>query len=94
MIRLESLAMDEQVRQKLIPGAKVCVTQQIAARDYSWSTEVRGAVVEFQQRTTREAVLLPLVEFDSITLASPALRNHSNDPNFIAAGWGDLWLAV
>jgi peptide/nickel transport system substrate-binding protein len=50
-------------------------------------------VVEFQQCTTLEAVLPPLVEFDSITLASPAVRNHSNDPNFVAAGWGDLWLA-
>ena len=46
----------------------------------------KAMVVELRQCTTREAVLLPLVEFDSITLASPAVRNHSNDPNFVAAG--------
>jgi len=54
----------------------------------------KALVVEFQKITTREAVLLPLVEFDSITLASTAVCNHSNDPNFVAAGWGDPWLAA
>ena len=44
--------MDETVRQQLVPGAKVKVTQQIAARDYSWSSDVRGTIVEFQQKPT------------------------------------------
>src|SRR3712207_5019010 len=44
--------MDEQVRQKLVPGARVKVTQQIAARDYTWTTPVEGTVVDFQQKQT------------------------------------------
>ena len=34
------------------PGATVRVTQQIAARDHTWTTDVRGVVVEFSQRQT------------------------------------------
>ena len=41
-------AMDD-IASKLIPGAKVKVTQQIAARDFAWSTEVSGTVVHFGQ---------------------------------------------
>jgi len=44
--------MDADLRGKLIPGAKVAVTQQIAARDYSWTTTVRGSVVDFSQQET------------------------------------------
>jgi hypothetical protein len=44
--------MDESIRQQLVPGAKVKVVQQIAARDYSWSSETAGTVVEFQQQQT------------------------------------------
>jgi hypothetical protein len=44
--------MDEQVRQQLAPGTRVKITQQIPARHYAWSSEVRGTVVEFQQRQT------------------------------------------
>ena len=29
----------------------------------------------------------------SITLASARVRNHSNDPAFLAASWHDIWLA-
>ena len=29
----------------------------------------------------------------SITLASTRVRNHSNDPAFLAASWHDIWLA-
>jgi peptide/nickel transport system substrate-binding protein len=54
----------------------------------------KALVVDFQKLTTLDAVLLPLVEIDSVTLASPALRNYANEPNFLAAGWGDLWLAA
>ena len=44
--------MDESIRKQLVPGAKVKVIQQIAARDYSWSSEVSGTVVEFEQKQT------------------------------------------
>ena len=44
--------MDEQVRQKLVPGARVKITQQIPARHYAWSSDVRGTIVTFQQKQT------------------------------------------
>lgn len=44
--------MDESIRKQLIPGAVVTVTQQIAARDYSWSGEITGTVVEYAQQET------------------------------------------
>ena|SRR5688500_20024796 len=44
--------MDEQVRQQLVPGARVKITQQIPARHYAWSADVRGTVVQFQQKQT------------------------------------------
>ena len=44
--------MDDQARQQLVPGARVKITQQIAARHYAWSADVRGTVVEFEQRQT------------------------------------------
>ena len=53
----------------------------------------KALVGDFQRFIAREAVMLPLVEFDSVTLASPAVRNHSREPNFLGSGWGDLWLA-
>lgn len=53
----------------------------------------KALVVDFQKIVTQEAPLLPLVELESITVASTKVQNHSNDPNFLAASWGDLWLA-
>ena len=44
--------MDETLRKNLRPGVRVKVTQQIAARDYSWASEVRGTVMEYQQKQT------------------------------------------
>ena len=44
--------MDQTLRSQLKPGAQVKVTQQIAARDYAWSSDVRGTVVEFEQKPT------------------------------------------
>lgn len=44
--------MDVEIRNQLKPGVKVCVTQQIAARDYSLPTDVRGTVVAFEQKRT------------------------------------------
>jgi hypothetical protein len=34
------------------PGMKVKVTQQIAARNYTWTTEVTGTVLEYAQKET------------------------------------------
>ncbi|MPZ30389.1 MAG: ABC transporter substrate-binding protein [Rhodospirillales bacterium] len=53
----------------------------------------KALVVEFQKIATVEAPLLPLVELDSITVASTRVQNHSNDPNFLAASWHEVWLA-
>jgi peptide/nickel transport system substrate-binding protein len=50
-------------------------------------------VFDFQKFTTREASNLPLVELESITLASTLVQNHSNDPNYLADSWADIWLA-
>ena len=44
--------MDDQLRQKLVPGARVKITQQIPARAYAWSADVRGTVVDFEQKPT------------------------------------------
>lgn len=43
--------MDE-IRQQLKPGAKVKITQQIAARDRSWASEITGTVLAFEQAKT------------------------------------------
>ena len=50
--RLTLTRMDESIRKKLVPGAKVKVTQQIAARDYSWASEIAGTIVSFEQQET------------------------------------------
>jgi hypothetical protein len=44
--------MESAIASQLKPGATVRVTQQIAARDHTWTTDVRGVVVEFAQRPT------------------------------------------
>jgi hypothetical protein len=44
--------MNEDVRKQLVPGAKVKVTQQIAARHYALPAVVRGTVVEYGQKET------------------------------------------
>ncbi len=43
---------DVDIANELKPGVRVKVTQQIAARDYSWQAEVRGTVVRYQQKQT------------------------------------------
>ena len=43
--------MDVDPKQ-LTPGARVRVTQQIAARDYSWQADVRGTIVAYEQKQT------------------------------------------
>jgi hypothetical protein len=44
--------MDSAVREKLTPGARVRVTQQIAGRNYTWTSDVRGTVVNYVQKPT------------------------------------------
>src|SRR3954463_8897343 len=44
--------MDSDIRKKLVPGATVKVTQQIAARNYTWTTDVRGTIVDYAQKET------------------------------------------
>ena len=44
--------MDDSVRKQLRPGVRVKVTQQIAARDYTWTTGVTGTVVGYEQKQT------------------------------------------
>jgi hypothetical protein len=44
--------MDESVRRNLVPGARVRVTQQIAARHYAWTSVIEGVIVEYAQRET------------------------------------------
>ena len=44
--------MDDAIRKNLRPGVRVKVIQQIAGRDYTWTTEVTGAVVDYQQKQT------------------------------------------
>lgn len=44
--------MNDDIRKQIAPGARVKVTQQIAGRDYAWTSEVRGQVVSFEQKPT------------------------------------------
>src|SRR5688572_8603055 len=44
--------MDDVLRTDLRPGTKVKVTQQIAARDYTWTSDVVGTVLGFEQKQT------------------------------------------
>ncbi|MEM8875376.1 MAG: hypothetical protein AAGD32_14100 [Planctomycetota bacterium] len=40
------------LRSRLKPGVKVRVTQQIAARNYAWPSEIVGELVSFSQKQT------------------------------------------
>lgn len=44
--------INDSLRQSLKPGVRVTVTQQIAARDYSWSCPVTGSIVSYVQEPT------------------------------------------
>ena len=44
--------MNPVVAAQLQPGVRIKVTQQIAARDYSWSAPVTGTIVNYQQKPT------------------------------------------
>ena len=51
-------------------------------------------VVDFQKLATVEANNLPLLELESITMASVKVQNHSNNPSYMGASWHDIWLAA
>ncbi|HEY1683895.1 MAG TPA: hypothetical protein VGG19_03955 [Tepidisphaeraceae bacterium] len=44
--------MDETLRKRLVPGAKVQVTQQIPMRNRVWTSNVAGTVVDYEQKKT------------------------------------------
>jgi hypothetical protein len=44
--------MDDSVRHSLRPGVRVKVTQQIAARDYTLTSEISGTILDYQQKQT------------------------------------------
>jgi hypothetical protein len=44
--------MDESIRKLLVPGAKVTITQQIAARAYSWASKTTGTILQYEQQPT------------------------------------------
>jgi hypothetical protein len=44
--------MYDSIRKSLQPGARVRVTQQIAARDYAWTDESTGTIVSYEQQPT------------------------------------------
>jgi len=48
--------MIETIRAKLVPAFKVKVIQQIAGRDYTWTSEIVATVVNFSQQTTGKLV--------------------------------------
>ena len=44
--------MEAQTPHKLQVGSQVRVTQQIAARDHTYTTDIRGTVVDYSQQQT------------------------------------------
>ncbi|MDQ3440823.1 MAG: hypothetical protein M3478_10790 [Planctomycetota bacterium] len=44
--------MDVKLRNQLKPGARVKVTQQIAARDHTLTSEIRGTITAYEQKPT------------------------------------------
>src|SRR5947207_6458556 len=44
--------MDDSLRKQIKAGANVLVTQQIPHRDRTWTNEVRGTVVSYEQKQT------------------------------------------
>src|SRR4051794_29694029 len=51
-LSIRIVAMDGVLREQLLPGTRVKVIQQIAARDYTWTVDVRGTIVDFEQKKT------------------------------------------
>jgi hypothetical protein len=49
---LNLASMEESLRTKLVAGAQVKVTQQIAARERTWTSDISGVVVSYAQTQT------------------------------------------
>ena len=57
------------------------------------SAKRKDMVFEFQKIISRECPNLPLVELESITVASIRVQNHSNTPDYLSNSWPNIWLA-
>ena len=44
--------MDDSLRKQLTPGARVVVTQQIPHRNRTWTNQVRGTILSYEQKQT------------------------------------------
>lgn len=44
--------MESALKEQLKPGVRVKIIQQIAGRDYTWTTEISGIIQRYQQRPT------------------------------------------
>src|SRR5262249_9531038 len=53
----------------------------------------KALVGDFQKAIAVESPNLPLLELESITVASTKVQNHSNAPSYRAASWYDIWLS-
>ncbi len=47
-----SLTSGSELRAALQPGMSVLITQQIPHRDHTWTNQVRGTVVSYEQQPT------------------------------------------
>jgi peptide/nickel transport system substrate-binding protein len=47
---------------------------------------------EFARLAMTEAPIVPLVEIESLTVASKRVHGHSDTPDYMASSWGRLWL--
>lgn len=52
LLRYNVPPMDDELRKKIAPGARVKVTQQIAARNHTWTSDIHGTIVSFEQKQT------------------------------------------
>ena len=48
---------------------------------------------DFQTLAVTDLPIIPLVEFDSYTIARNRVRGHSDWANYIGESWADLWVS-
>ena len=75
--------MDETMRKQIVAGANVKVIQQIAARDYSWSSEtaMREHYDTRHYRRYREQVQPLLARPSDVVVHHISVTVHAADPN-------------
>ena len=44
--------MEDALRKQLVPGTRVTVTQQIPARNRTWTTKHTGTILDYEQQKT------------------------------------------